>query len=47
MELYEDSMDYPSVHVQVALGSEDLTVKVQLLYSAASHLTTLIWLKTP
>uniref|UniRef100_A0A673Y907 Protein-serine/threonine kinase n=1 Tax=Salmo trutta TaxID=8032 RepID=A0A673Y907_SALTR len=28
MELYEDSMDYPSVHVQVALGSEDLTVKV-------------------
>uniref|UniRef100_A0A674D2M3 Protein-serine/threonine kinase n=1 Tax=Salmo trutta TaxID=8032 RepID=A0A674D2M3_SALTR len=28
MELYGDSMDYPPVHAQVALGSEDLTVKV-------------------
>uniref|UniRef100_A0A8C7R2R5 Protein-serine/threonine kinase n=1 Tax=Oncorhynchus mykiss TaxID=8022 RepID=A0A8C7R2R5_ONCMY len=27
MELYGDSMDYPPVHAQVALGSEDLTVK--------------------
>uniref|UniRef100_A0A8C8K7V6 Protein-serine/threonine kinase n=1 Tax=Oncorhynchus tshawytscha TaxID=74940 RepID=A0A8C8K7V6_ONCTS len=37
MELYEDSMDYPPVHALVALGSEDLTVKVQLLYSAAGY----------
>uniref|UniRef100_A0A8D3C0B1 Protein-serine/threonine kinase n=1 Tax=Scophthalmus maximus TaxID=52904 RepID=A0A8D3C0B1_SCOMX len=28
MELYGDSMEYPPVHAQVALGSEDLTVKV-------------------
>uniref|UniRef100_A0A3Q1GNA6 Protein-serine/threonine kinase n=1 Tax=Acanthochromis polyacanthus TaxID=80966 RepID=A0A3Q1GNA6_9TELE len=28
MELYGDSMDYPPVHARVALGSEDLTVKV-------------------
>uniref|UniRef100_A0AAY5ELI0 Protein-serine/threonine kinase n=1 Tax=Electrophorus electricus TaxID=8005 RepID=A0AAY5ELI0_ELEEL len=28
MELYEDAMDYPPVHVQIALGDEDLTVKV-------------------
>uniref|UniRef100_A0AAY5EM65 Protein-serine/threonine kinase n=1 Tax=Electrophorus electricus TaxID=8005 RepID=A0AAY5EM65_ELEEL len=27
MELYEDAMDYPPVHVQIALGDEDLTVK--------------------
>uniref|UniRef100_A0AAQ6AKL0 Protein-serine/threonine kinase n=1 Tax=Amphiprion ocellaris TaxID=80972 RepID=A0AAQ6AKL0_AMPOC len=28
MELYGDSIDYPPVHARVALGSEDLTVKV-------------------
>uniref|UniRef100_A0A669AYQ9 Protein-serine/threonine kinase n=1 Tax=Oreochromis niloticus TaxID=8128 RepID=A0A669AYQ9_ORENI len=28
MELYGDAMEYPSIHTQVALGSEDLTVKV-------------------
>ncbi|XP_051564097.1 pyruvate dehydrogenase (acetyl-transferring) kinase isozyme 1, mitochondrial-like isoform X1 [Myxocyprinus asiaticus] len=28
MELHEDAMDYPSVHVQITLGHEDLTVKV-------------------
>lgn len=30
MELYGDSMDYPPVHAQIALGTEDLTVKVNL-----------------
>lgn len=30
MELYGDAMDYPSIHAQVALGCEDLTVKVKL-----------------
>lgn len=29
MELYGDAMEYPPVHVRIALGSEDLTVKVQ------------------
>ncbi|XP_051566314.1 pyruvate dehydrogenase (acetyl-transferring) kinase isozyme 1, mitochondrial-like [Myxocyprinus asiaticus] len=28
MELHEDAMEYPPVHVQIALGHEDLTVKV-------------------
>uniref|UniRef100_A0AAY4ETS2 Protein-serine/threonine kinase n=1 Tax=Denticeps clupeoides TaxID=299321 RepID=A0AAY4ETS2_9TELE len=28
MELYGDALDYPPVHVQIALGNEDLTVKV-------------------
>lgn len=28
MELYGDSMEYPPIQVQVALGTEDLTVKV-------------------
>uniref|UniRef100_A0A3B5MMK2 Protein-serine/threonine kinase n=1 Tax=Xiphophorus couchianus TaxID=32473 RepID=A0A3B5MMK2_9TELE len=28
MELHGDAMEYPPVHAQVALGSEDLTVKV-------------------
>lgn len=28
MELYGDAMEYPAIHAQVALGSEDLTVKV-------------------
>ncbi|XP_058477599.1 pyruvate dehydrogenase (acetyl-transferring) kinase isozyme 1, mitochondrial isoform X2 [Solea solea] len=28
MELYGDAMEYPAVHAQVALGTEDLTVKV-------------------
>uniref|UniRef100_A0A6Q2Y2J3 Protein-serine/threonine kinase n=1 Tax=Esox lucius TaxID=8010 RepID=A0A6Q2Y2J3_ESOLU len=28
MELYGDAMDHPPVHAQVALGTEDLTVKV-------------------
>uniref|UniRef100_UPI003AADE056 pyruvate dehydrogenase (acetyl-transferring) kinase isozyme 1, mitochondrial isoform X3 n=1 Tax=Centroberyx gerrardi TaxID=166262 RepID=UPI003AADE056 len=28
MELYGDSIDYPPIHAQVALGTEDLTVKV-------------------
>uniref|UniRef100_A0A8P4K7P3 Protein-serine/threonine kinase n=1 Tax=Dicentrarchus labrax TaxID=13489 RepID=A0A8P4K7P3_DICLA len=27
MELYGDAMEYPSIHAQVALGPEDLTVK--------------------
>lgn len=30
MELYGDSMDYPPISAQVALGKEDLTVKVKL-----------------
>lgn len=29
MELYGDAMEYPSIHAQVALGCEDLTVKVK------------------
>lgn len=29
MELYGDAMEYPAVHAQVALGNEDLTVKVK------------------
>ena len=28
MELYGDAMEYPPVQAQVALGTEDLTVKV-------------------
>ncbi|KAJ8255405.1 hypothetical protein GJAV_G00204520 [Gymnothorax javanicus] len=28
MELYEDALEYPAVHVRIALGKEDLTVKV-------------------
>lgn len=28
MELYEDAMEYPPVHVRIVLGHEDLTVKV-------------------
>lgn len=28
MELYGDAMEYPAIHAQVALGNEDLTVKV-------------------
>uniref|UniRef100_A0A9J7XHU3 Protein-serine/threonine kinase n=2 Tax=Cyprinus carpio TaxID=7962 RepID=A0A9J7XHU3_CYPCA len=28
MELHEDAMEYPPVHVQIVLGHEDLTVKV-------------------
>ncbi|XP_072541950.1 pyruvate dehydrogenase (acetyl-transferring) kinase isozyme 1, mitochondrial isoform X1 [Salminus brasiliensis] len=28
MELYGDAMEYPPIHVQIALGNEDLTVKV-------------------
>lgn len=30
MELYGDAMEYPSIHTQVALGTEDLTVKVNV-----------------
>ena len=30
MELYGDAMEYPAIHTQVALGTEDLTVKVKL-----------------
>lgn len=37
MELYGDSMEYPPVHAQVALGSEDLTVKVNLQDSSLIH----------
>lgn len=33
MELYGDAMEYPPIHAQVALGSEDMTVKVTLLRS--------------
>lgn len=29
MELYGDAMEYPAIHAQVALGNEDLTVKVR------------------
>lgn len=29
MELYGDAMEYPAIHAQVALGTEDLTVKVK------------------
>lgn len=28
MELYGDAMEHPAIHAQVALGNEDLTVKV-------------------
>lgn len=28
MELYGDAMEYPAIHAQIALGTEDLTVKV-------------------
>lgn len=28
MELYGDAMEYPAIHAQIALGNEDLTVKV-------------------
>ena len=31
MEMYGDSTDYPPIRAQIALGSEDLTVKVSLL----------------
>lgn len=30
MELHGDALEYPPIHAQVALGSEDLTVKVRL-----------------
>lgn len=29
MELYGDAMECPSIHAQIALGTEDLTVKVK------------------
>lgn len=29
MELHGDALEYPPIHTQVALGSEDLTVKVR------------------
>ncbi|XP_023683758.2 pyruvate dehydrogenase (acetyl-transferring) kinase isozyme 1, mitochondrial-like [Paramormyrops kingsleyae] len=29
MELYGDALNYPPIHVKVALGSEDLTIKVK------------------
>lgn len=29
MELYGDALDYPPIQAQVALGDEDLTIKVQ------------------
>lgn len=29
MELYGDAMEYPPVKAQIALGTEDLTVKVK------------------
>uniref|UniRef100_A0A673MF96 Protein-serine/threonine kinase n=1 Tax=Sinocyclocheilus rhinocerous TaxID=307959 RepID=A0A673MF96_9TELE len=32
MELYEDAMEYPPVHVQIVLGHEDLTVKAGFGY---------------
>lgn len=31
MELHGDAIEYPPVYAQVALGTEDLTVKVKLL----------------
>lgn len=31
MELYGDAIEYPPIHTQIALGTEDLTVKVKLL----------------
>lgn len=30
MELYGDAMEYPAVQAQIALGTEDLTVKVNV-----------------
>lgn len=36
MELYGDSLEYPPIQTQVALGSEDLTVKVKMLYTLLS-----------
>lgn len=41
MELHGDSMEYPPIHTQVALGSEDLTVKVDLLQSLFTLLLSL------
>lgn len=35
MELYGDAMEYPAIHAQVALGNEDLTVKVKPSCSVA------------
>lgn len=31
MELHGDALEYPSIHAQIALGSEDMTVKVNLI----------------
>lgn len=36
MELYGDAMEYPSIHTQVALGTEDLTVKVNVQINACT-----------
>lgn len=33
MELHGDALEYPSIHAQIALGSEDLTVKVNLIWN--------------
>lgn len=33
MELYGDAMEYPAIHAQIALGNEDLTVKVKPRHS--------------
>lgn len=43
MELYGDAMEYPPVHAQIALGSEDLTVKANgnSWFSAKSYLDKL------
>lgn len=38
MELHGDALHYPPIHAQVALGNEDLTVKVGLGRQAATLL---------
>lgn len=48
MELYGDSMEYPAIHAQIALGTEDLTVKVKLrwfsLVWSAEFMTDLLFI---
>lgn len=48
MELHGDALEYPPIHTQVALGSEDLTVKVRLallrrrITRQRAHITLLV-----
>lgn len=42
MELYGDAIEYPLIHAQVALGTEDLTVKVRLCCCISACFSTKI-----